>query len=146
MKNIIAMLALVFVAVAVKAQKDPVERVWYNAEKTSKIQVYKAVDGKLYGKIVWLKDPNDENGKPRTDIKNPKEHLRNTPIMNYPILQGFTKSKNENEYEGGTVYDPLSGKTYCGKLTLQGATTLKLRGYICGFSLLGRSSVWTAAD
>lgn len=146
MKNIIAMLALVFVAVSVKAQKDPVERVWYNAEKTSKIQVYKAVDGKFYGKIVWLKDPTDENGKPRTDIKNPKENLRHTPIMNYPILVGFTKSKTENEYEGGSVYDPLSGKTYCGKLTLQGAATLKLRGYICGFSLLGRSSVWTAAD
>ncbi|MBN9298994.1 MAG: DUF2147 domain-containing protein [Filimonas sp.] len=145
MKNLIALLAFVFVTITVRAQKDPIERVWYNAEKTSKIEIYRATDGKLYGKIVWLKEPTDANGKPRTDVNNPKENLRNTPIMNYPILKAFTKSKSENEYEGGSVYDPMTGKTYCGKLTLQG-TSLKLRGYICGFSLLGRSSIWTAAD
>ncbi|HSK11577.1 MAG TPA: hypothetical protein VK907_00100, partial [Phnomibacter sp.] len=49
------------------AQKDPIERIWYNQEKTSKIQVYKANDGKYYGKIVWLETPNDPSGKPRTD-------------------------------------------------------------------------------
>lgn len=127
-------------------QKDPVEKNWFNDDQTAKIQVYKATDGKFYGKITWLKDANDEKGQPRTDIKNPKENLRNTPLINYPILQGFTKSKTEGVYEGGSVYDPKSGKTYCGKLTLQSnGHELKLKGYICSFSMLGRSSVWTVA-
>lgn len=128
------------------AQKASVERTWYNAEKTSKIQIYKAVDGKYYGKITWLEQPNDENGKPRTDVKNPKENLRSTPLLNYPILKAFTQSKKDpNVYEDGTVYDPKSGKTYCGKLTVDGKT-LHLKGFICGFSLLSRSSDWELAE
>lgn len=128
------------------AQKAPVEHTWYNAEKTSKIQIYKAVDGKYYGKITWLKDPNDANGKPRTDINNPKENLRNTPLLNYPMLKGFTQNKDDaNIYEDGTVYDPRNGKTYCGKLTVDGKE-LKLKGFICGLSLFSRTNVWTLAD
>lgn len=128
------------------AQKAPIEHTWYNAEKTSKIQIYKAVDGKYYGKITWLSKPNDENGKPRTDVKNPKENLRATPLLNYPILKAFNiNKKNSNIYEDGTVYDPKSGKTYCGKLTVEGKT-LKLKGFICGFSLLSRSTNWELAE
>lgn len=128
------------------AQKASIEHTWYNAEKTSRIQIYKAADGKFYGKIVWLSEPNDENGKPRTDVKNPKENLRATPLLNYPILKAFTPNPKEPEvYEGGTVYDPKSGKTYCGKLTVEGKT-LKLKGFICGFSLLSRSSTWEMAE
>lgn len=128
------------------AQKASIEHTWFNAEKTSKIQIYKAVDGKYYGKIVWLSEPNDESGKPRTDVKNPKENLRTTPLLNYPILKAFTPNKKEPDvYEDGTVYDPKSGKTYCGKLTVEGKT-LKLKGFICGFSLLSRSTTWEIAD
>ena len=47
------------------AQADPLERnLWYNEEKTDKIQIYKATDGKFYGKIVWLRIPIAEDGKP----------------------------------------------------------------------------------
>ncbi|GGH78868.1 uncharacterized protein (DUF2147 family) [Filimonas zeae] len=128
------------------AQKTSVEHTWYNAEKTSKIQIYKATDGKFYGKITWLAQPNDENGKPRTDVKNPKDNLRNTPLLNYPILKAFVQNtKDANVYEEGTVYDPKSGKTYCGKLTVEGKT-LRLKGFVCGFSLLSRSSTWELAE
>lgn len=144
MQKIVYLFLTLFISFAATAQN--IERVWYNAEKTSKIQVYKATDGKIYGKIVWLQKPNDDAGKPRTDIKNAKEELRNLPLLNTTILKGFSKSSDDaNVYEGGTVYDPKSGKTYCGKLTLDGKE-LKLKGFICGFSLLGRSSVWTLAE
>lgn len=136
---------LLLIIPAVMAQKAPVEKIWYNAEKTARIQIYKAVDGKFYGKIVWLQRPNDEQGAPRTDSKNPQEALRKTPLMNYLILKAFNQTDDENVYEGGTVYDPNSGKTYCGKLTVKGSE-LKLKGYICGFSLLSRTSTWTLAQ
>ena len=146
MQKIIYLLLGVLISHSVIAQKDNIEHTWYNAEKTSKIQVYKATDGKFYGKIVWLQKPNDEAGKPRTDTKNTKEELRSRPLMNITILTGFTKSTSDvNVYEGGNVYDPTSGKTYCGKLTLDNKE-IKLKGFICGFSLLGRSSVWTLAE
>lgn len=147
MKLLTLLLCLTFsTAIHTYAQQTTAERIWYNAEKTSKIQIYKAVDGKFYGKIVWLQKPADESGKPRTDIKNPKENLRNTPLLNYPILKGFIQNAEDpNVFEDGTVYDPNNGKTYCGKLTVNNKE-LKLKGFICGFSLLSRSSIWTLAE
>ncbi len=131
---------------AAMAQKDPLERTWFNAEQTSKIQIYKGSDGKFYGKIVWLKSPL-KNNKPKLDEENPKKELRTQPILNLIILRSFIRSKDDsNEYEGGTVYDPNNGKTYCGKLTLKG-NELKLRGYLCSLgSWFGRSSTWKAAE
>ncbi|NOZ98004.1 MAG: DUF2147 domain-containing protein, partial [Gammaproteobacteria bacterium] len=47
-----------------------------------------------------------------------------------------------NEYEGGTIIDPQTGKSYSlkGKLTNNG-TRLDLRGYM-GISALGRNQTW----
>lgn len=125
------------------AQKDQIEGLWYNEEKTAKVQIYRAaVDNKYYGKIVWLKEP-ERNGKPRTDEKNPKENLRNTPLMGLPVLKAFVKD-GEKGYEDGTIYDPKTGKTYTCKATYKG-NTLDIRGYI-GISLIGRTTTWTKAE
>jgi uncharacterized protein (DUF2147 family) len=142
---------LVFLSLLVSSlftgeQKDPVEKVWFNQEKTSKIQVYKGTDGLFYGKLVWLANPKDASGNPKTDIKNPEVNRRKTPLQNLLILKSFKKSSdNSSQFEGGTVYDPESGKTYCGKISLTGSE-LKLKGYICSFSMLGRTSTWTLAE
>jgi uncharacterized protein (DUF2147 family) len=127
------------------AQKHPVEKTWYNAEKTSKIRIYKATDGKYYGKIVWLKTINDTNGKPRTDVNNPDEKKRTKPLMDLLILTGFNQTEDPNVFEGGKVYDPNNGKTYCGKLTLKN-DLIDMRGFICSMSLLGRTTQWTLAE
>ncbi len=52
-----------------KAAAQDITGTWYNAEKDAKIQIYKSGE-KYYGKIVWLKNPNDANGNPKTDVKN----------------------------------------------------------------------------
>ncbi len=127
------------------AQKDPVERIWMSAEKTSKIEIYKAVDGNFYGKVIWLKEPNDKKGKPKLDEQNKDEKQRNQPIMGLLIIKKFKKSATANEYEEGTVYDSNNGKTYCAKLTLKGKE-LKLHGYICGYTWLGRSTTWSLVE
>lgn len=126
-------------------QKHPIEKTWFNAEKTSKIRIYKATDGKYYGKIVWLKTVNDANGKPRTDIQNPDENKRSKPLMDLLILTGFQLTDDPNVLEGGKVYDPNNGKTYCGKLTLKD-NLIDMRGFICSMSLLGRTTQWTLAE
>ncbi len=143
MKKLVILMLFAVVAGVSYAQSG-IERTWYNQEKSSKIQIYKATDGLYYGKIVWLKDENDSKGNPRTDVNNSNEKLRQTPMMNLLILKKF-KNTGENTFEDGTVYDPVSGKTYCGKLTLQG-NQIKLKGFICGMSLLGRTSTWTLAE
>ena len=146
--NITALITLVllFASAALFAQKNQIERVWYNQEKTSKIQVYLAKDGKYYGKIVWLDEPNEKDGRPKVDKENPESSLKDKPLNGLLILKGFSVDANDkNLYTGGTVYDPKNGKTYCGKLTFKG-TVLDLRGFICSMSFLGRTSSWTLAE
>lgn len=117
---------------------DPIERNWFNEDKTAKIQIYKARDGKFHGKIVWLKVP-DRNGKPKVDERNPDPNKRNQPILGLLILQGFEKD-GANEYEDGTIYDPKSGKTYSCKITRHG-NKLDVRGFV-GISMIGKSTTF----
>lgn len=139
----LALFTIVILLTSVKfaaAQKDKIEGFWLNQEKEAKVEIYKAKNGKFYGKIVWLKEPN-RDGKPKTDINNPKENLRPQPIIGLLILKGFNKD-GEKVYEDGTVYDPKNGKTYSCKITYENANTLSIRGYV-GISMLGRTTTWT---
>jgi uncharacterized protein (DUF2147 family) len=124
------------------AQADKIEGIWYNAEKTGKIQVYKAKENKFYGKIIWLQEPN-RNGKPKLDENNSDESKRTQPEMGLMVLKGFKKD-GDDLYDDGTVYDPKNGKTYACKITYK-TDHLDIRGYV-GISLIGRTTVWTKAD
>lgn len=141
--------ALLFSAVAVLcslspalAQDDPIEGVWLNEEGTGKVKIYRSRNDKFYGKIVWLKEP-EENGKPKVDKNNPDKDKRDTPLLDLLILKGFEK-EDDNEYEDGTIYDPKNGKTYSCVMTLEG-DKLDVRGYV-GFSWIGRSTEWTRVE
>ncbi len=145
MKNkMITMLLLTFIVIGTNAQSK-LTRIWYNQEKTSKVRVFLATDGKYYGKIVWLEEPTDKNGKPKTDIENPNAERRSKPLMDLQILAGLEK-KSETEYVNGTIYDPKNGKTYGCKMTIKDDGTVDLRGHIIGMPLLGRTSKWTQAE
>ncbi len=135
-----------FSSVGAYAQQSAFEKTWFNAEKTSKIRIFKATDGAYYGKIVWLREPNGPDGKPRLDDKNPDAGKRKHTVMDMLILRGFTPHKDDpNVMEGGKVYDPNNGKTYCGELTLKG-NVISLKGYICSLPFLSRTSNWTLAE
>ncbi|NDE09025.1 MAG: DUF2147 domain-containing protein [Chitinophagia bacterium] len=112
MKNLILLSIGILTTLISTAQKETVEKVWFNPEKTSKIQIYKAVDGNFYGRVIWIKEPNDKNGKPKTDIHNKDEKLRSQPVLGMVIIKKFKKASSVNEYEDGTVYDPLSGNLW----------------------------------
>ncbi len=137
---IMGLLALVGLAgVSLASEGDAILGQWLTAEGLSAVEIYKCGDA-YCGKIVWLKEPLDKEGKEKTDINNPDESLRSRKLMGLQILEGL-KYKGNNEYKGGKIYDPKKGKTYKCKARLEGGK-LKLRGYI-GFSLIGRTSTWT---
>lgn len=124
-------------------EADAVIGIWYNEEKDAKIEIYKKND-KYHGKIVWLKEPN-ENGKPKVDNDNPDPKKRDRAILNLVIMTHFVYD-GDNVWNDGNIYDPKSGKTYSCKMTLSDdKKTLDVRGFI-GFSLIGRTSVWTKAE
>lgn len=113
--------------------------IWKNGEGTAMVQIYEKSD-KFYGKIVWLKIPNDANNKPKTDINNPNEKLQTRPLKGLENLVGFVY-KGNGIWEDGTIYDPKNGNDYSCTITLVDNNTLEVRGFV-GVSVFGRTDVW----
>jgi uncharacterized protein (DUF2147 family) len=114
--------------------------VWEPSHGKARVKIEK-IGSKYYGKIVWLREPNDPNtGQPKVDRNNPDEALRTVPLRGYRLLKDFTYGGNE-EWSEGTIYDPENGNTYSCVITLKDANTLDIRGYI-GVKALGRTDVW----
>ena len=118
---------------------DDVIGVWLNSSGEGQIEIYKE-GNKYFGKIVWLKKPNGPKGNPKLDANNPDESMRSKPLLGSMILRNFNYDKGE--WNGGRIYDPQNGKDYKCYMKLKDPKTLSVRGYI-GFSLLGRTEVWT---
>ncbi|MGJ8725495.1 MAG: DUF2147 domain-containing protein [Roseibacillus sp.] len=112
---------------------DPIEGVWKmsDGKATMKLTIEK---GKLVGRITDVKD------KSRThDTKNPDSKMRGRKIIGLPIVWGFYRKGDK--WEGGRVYDSSDGKTYKGKIWMEGKDKMIMRGFV-GVSLLGKSAQW----
>jgi uncharacterized protein (DUF2147 family) len=140
--KIVFLLLLAF-QMAFAGNPDDIIGVWKNGEGTGLIQIFKKGD-KFYGKLVWLKEPTNPDGTPKTDDKNPNEKLRKMPLKGLELLRGF-KYSSESKWDGGDIYDPENGKDYSCKMKLTDPNTLEVRGYI-GISLIGRTDVWKRQD
>lgn len=119
--------------------QSTVEGVWINGDGDGWIELVIS-NAELNGKIIG--SPDDPNNKKpsRRDDKNPDAALRSRPVRGLTILYGF-HADGDQRWSGGRVYDPNSGNTYSGTITLIDAETLKLRGYI-GIPLFGRTEIW----
>jgi uncharacterized protein (DUF2147 family) len=141
-KNILLVLCAVIFSLATKSlaqSKNAVIGIWKNGEGTAMVQIYEKTE-KFYGKIVWLKIPNDANNKPKTDSNNPNEKLQSRPLKGLENLVGFVY-KGDNIWEDGTIYDPKNGNDYSCTMTLVDNNTLEVRGFV-GVSVFGRTDVW----
>ncbi|ACU05246.1 MULTISPECIES: DUF2147 domain-containing protein [Pedobacter] len=139
MKHLIFLLLLTAISFTGFAQnKDAIIGKWINSSGEAHVDITKKGE-KYFGKIVWLKEPKDEKGNVKTDVKNPDENQRKQPILGLEILKNFVF--DEGKWTDGKIYDPKSGKTYSCNMTMKGNDILNMRGYI-GFSLIGRSETW----
>jgi uncharacterized protein (DUF2147 family) len=141
MKKILFILIAISLIIPIFAQgADRITGVWFNGEKTSKIEISQNDEGEFVGHIVWLEEPNDAAGEPKIDHKNPKDKLAKRPLMGLQVLSGL-EYNGKGKYSGGKIYDPKSGKTYSAKAEMVNNNTLALRGYI-GIALAGRTDTW----
>jgi uncharacterized protein (DUF2147 family) len=114
--------------------------VWEPGHGKAKVKINK-IDDKFYGKIVWLKEPNDPStGEPKLDKNNPDESMQNVPLRGYRILKDF-QYMGDGVWEEGTIYDPESGTTYSCVITMKDENTLDIRGYV-GVKTFGRTDTW----
>jgi len=99
------------------------------------VEIYKK-NGKLYGKIVKLINPKEENPK----CTKCTDYRKNKPIIGMNIITGLTE--DDGEWEGDdAILDPESGKLYDCKLWIDkdAPNKLNVRGYI-GFFF--RTQTW----
>lgn len=136
---------LIFVGIYVLAasaqESDKIVGVWWNDEKTTKIEVEKK-DGKYIGTIVYMIPEKYENGVPPKDDENPDESLRDRSIVGLQILNNFVYDTKKKEWKEGSIYDPKSGKTYDCYAWLEKDDLLKLKGFVAGIRWMGKSSEW----
>ncbi|HHV37150.1 MAG TPA: DUF2147 domain-containing protein [Candidatus Cloacimonetes bacterium] len=144
MKKILTLALIVVLALPLFAQgKERIYGNWYNGKKVAMLEIFPLRDGTISGKLIWLKEPLTEDGKEKTDSKNPDAKLRKKPMIGLSILSGLVYD-GKGKYSKGKIYDPESGKSYSAKAEMVDNNTLALRGYI-GISLAGRTETWTRA-
>lgn len=135
MKKILFALVAMFMTTLFYAQ---IEGKWKTiddetGEAKSIVEITKKSNGQYYGKIVQLlQKPTNNNCVKCTDDR------KNKPLVGLEIIRGMKKSGNE--FTGGTITDPKSGKTYKCNISRDGSK-LNVRGYV-GFSLIGRTQTW----
>ncbi|MES2005284.1 MAG: DUF2147 domain-containing protein [Bacteroidota bacterium] len=140
MKALLVFISIFFTTAAcASTNADDIIGVWLNANGQGQILIYKEGD-KYFGKLYWLKEPNNPKGTPKLDANNPEPSQKNKPLLGTVLLRNF--KYDDGEWTGGRIYDPQNGKDYKCYIKLKDANTLSVRGYI-GISLLGRTEVWT---
>ncbi|MCF6358087.1 MAG: DUF2147 domain-containing protein [Draconibacterium sp.] len=142
MKKFIILLFLgVYAFAGIAQEANKIVGIWWNEEKTSKIEVKKK-DGKYIGTIVYMIPEKYENGEPPKDDENPDKSLQNRSIVGLQILSGLEYDADDKEWDKGTIYDPKSGKTYDCYVWLESDELMKLKGYVAGIKWMGKSSEW----
>ena len=108
-------------------------------DEKSIVHIYKATNGKFYGKIEKLfKNPD---GK----CVNCKDDNKDKPILGMVIITDM-KEKSD-KLDGGFILDPASGKKYNATITYDKETgKLKVRGSLDKFGVAGRNQYWIKAD
>lgn len=119
MKKILLMMT--FAVISLTAYSQDIFGTWITEAGDGNVEIYEN-NGKVFGKIVWLK-----KGADTKDTHNPDAKLKERKLIGVNLLSGLTKKGDK--YEGGKIYDPKSGKTYKCAIWLDGKE-LKVRGIL----------------
>lgn len=110
-----------------------------NAEAKIKIEKCGADHVHLCGNVVWLKEPNDDKGRPKTDAKNPDPAKRSRPALGMALFNDLAPD-DDNRYTG-QIYNAENGKTYDVTFSVEEPNDIKVKG--CVLSILCGSQHWT---
>jgi uncharacterized protein (DUF2147 family) len=141
MRSIFAAAAVLLSLSAVPAFAGDLTGTMWNTDGGRAKVAFQPCKSGVCGSIVALAEPNDENGKPLIDHRNPDPAMQKRPVMGIITLYNIAPA-------GGSVwnavsYDPRNGQVHEVTLTLDG-DTLVLKG--CGLGgLICKTFNWTSA-
>lgn len=144
-KILIFSLLLMFAATVMAQNATSIAGVWWNDDKTSKIEI-KKVNGEYAGTVSYISPQHYVDGKPEKDYNNPNPQLRERSTLGMQVLSGLKYNAKDEQWQNGRIYDPQNGKTYdCYAWFDKDPDILYLKGYVAGIKLLGRSTTWYRA-
>ena len=129
--------AIVSMLASTCAQAADPAGTWTAAEGKSRVKISHC-GANLCGSVVWLREPNDDSGKPKTDGRNADAALRSRPIIGIQVLQSLVPN---GETWKGRIYNAEDGKTYAASFRLQGDNSALVQG--CAAVVFCKSQVWT---
>jgi len=132
-----ALMLLSMTTISVASDQSVIGR-WKTEEDKSIVEISKCGDDKFCGTILSLKEPNDVNGKPKTDVNNQDKSKRLRAIVGMDILFRLQQT-GPGTWEDGDIYNPEDGTTYNAEMRLKDANTLEVEG--C-FLFLCKSQTW----
>lgn len=92
----------------------------------------------MCGRILWLWEPNDAQGRPRVDSHNPDRSRRSRSLIGVEIVRGLRETA-PGVWSEGEVYNPDDGRTYTGAIRLRNGA-LTLRG--CALNVFCQNQTW----
>jgi uncharacterized protein (DUF2147 family) len=140
--GVVPTMALAIVLAPATAQARDVTGIWLTDDGRGAVEIERCGD-KRCGRLVWLKEPLDDDGHPFRDENNPDPAARQQPICGLQIIKDVVP-QSDGSFDGGSVYDPEEGKVYSVMLKADSNDRLEVRGYL-GMKALGETMTWMRA-
>lgn len=141
MKKIISLTFFLVLSVSMMAQIDKIVGRWKTIDDNdgtakSIVYIFKATNGKYYGKIEKLFQHPD---KLCTECQGAN---KNKPELGLIIINNMMEK--DGKLAGGTILDPANGKVYHCHIYLNSndPNKLEVRGSLDSMGWLGRSQTW----
>lgn len=126
-------------ALAQASSPNDIVGVWEAENGNVKFEMFDA-GGSYAARMIYGNRLVEADGKTfKKDTLNPDPNLRNRSLQGIVFLNNLKWDAGERRWEGGSLYDGSSGRTYSGRATLVNGK-LELRGYI-GTPLAGQTMV-----
>lgn len=124
-------------ALAQVATTGQITGTWEEDSGGLKLEMFDA-GGSYAGRLVYAATLVEADGKTfKKDTKNPDPKLRSRSLQGVVILKNLKWHAGNRRWEGGTLYDGASGRSYSARVTLKGGK-MEMRGYM-GSPMLGRT-------
>jgi len=102
---------------------------WTTLKKNLIIEIYQQ-NNQYKAKVIELHDHHNLTpAAQRLDEKNPNPGLRSRHIIGMNVLDGLVYNTADKRWEGGTIYNPGSGKEYSAVVELTEDGLLRVKGY-----------------
>ncbi len=102
-----SVLLLSAMSTAIAAPDSPAG-LWFTANDELVIKIAPCGEN-FCGALIWLKEPDRPDGKPKTDSLNEDPAARGKPMIGLQILRNLSA---EQDHWRGKAYNPQDGKTY----------------------------------